>query len=380
MNDQIKFRQALSVNIEAHDLIKDGKYAEAIDRLIQTLSSFFEYHESHILLIEALWKNGNIEECMSILDRLNTYFPKFHLQHESLRYQYLLAQGDLQQASYLIERIGQQYGLPKFDQLIGKHLLVVQDEITVVHDGDMMMMFALFGCLADRGCDIQFEAPQRFEGVLHSDNRIKIVMQGAGHGSRNKLTYLNLAFYIAEILGHAKHRTRLVARTDYVEKWKRAIPRGSKPLVGLCWHGDVCHADADRFVHLRELAKLTNAGFDAVSLQLKPDARYFDAETHGSLIDMTNEINSWGDTAGIISALDAIVTVDTAIAHLAAGMGKPVHVLLPEYQNFRWRYGEGSLYPEARLYRRGKSDQWGHVVDRVARCIHAEFSDTLNCA
>lgn len=74
-------------------------------------------------------------------------------------------------------------------------------------------------------------------------------------------------------------------------------------------------------------------------------------------------------TAALIARLDLVVTIDTAIAHLAGGMGKPVWVLLPP-RGFDWRWmrerHDSPWYPTARLIRRGLEEPWEGLVDRVS--------------
>ncbi len=74
------------------------------------------------------------------------------------------------------------------------------------------------------------------------------------------------------------------------------------------------------------------------------------------------------ETASLIAALDLVITVDTAVAHLAGALGKPVWILLP-WSGCDWRWGvEGELsawYSSARLVRRCADEPWSAVVDRV---------------
>ncbi|THD78038.1 MAG: hypothetical protein E7812_12675 [Phenylobacterium sp.] len=76
------------------------------------------------------------------------------------------------------------------------------------------------------------------------------------------------------------------------------------------------------------------------------------------------------DTAEIIAGLDLVISVDTAIAHLAASMGKPTWILIPALGvDWRWGYGrdETAWYPQARLYRQARAGDWGAVLDRIER-------------
>ena len=73
-------------------------------------------------------------------------------------------------------------------------------------------------------------------------------------------------------------------------------------------------------------------------------------------------------TAAVIAQLDAVVCVDTSVAHLAGAMGKDVHILIPYGAvDWRWRHGciNSPWYPSARLWRQG-DEPWSAVLERVA--------------
>ncbi|MDB5494920.1 MAG: hypothetical protein JWP86_2257 [Phenylobacterium sp.] len=76
------------------------------------------------------------------------------------------------------------------------------------------------------------------------------------------------------------------------------------------------------------------------------------------------------DTADLIAGLDLVISVDTAVAHLAGAMGKPVWILLPAVMT-DWRWGQAGeatpWYPSARLYRQPSPGDWAGVFDRIKR-------------
>ena len=74
---------------------------------------------------------------------------------------------------------------------------------------------------------------------------------------------------------------------------------------------------------------------------------------------------------GAIDTLDLVVTVDTAVAHLAGSLGKPLWVLLSHIQDWRWMIAraDNPWYPTARLFRQGPEGDWGPVIDRVAEAL-----------
>ena len=77
------------------------------------------------------------------------------------------------------------------------------------------------------------------------------------------------------------------------------------------------------------------------------------------------------ETAGLIQALDLIITSDTAIAHLAGSLGKPVWVLLHHAPDWRWQTtgSTNSWYPSARLFRQAKPGQWKNVIKEVVTSL-----------
>jgi ADP-heptose:LPS heptosyltransferase len=72
----------------------------------------------------------------------------------------------------------------------------------------------------------------------------------------------------------------------------------------------------------------------------------------------------FADTAAVMASLDAVIAVDTAVAHLAGAMGKPLFLLLPFAADFRWlrERADSPWYPTARLFRQPQFGDWDSVV------------------
>jgi tetratricopeptide (TPR) repeat protein len=137
---------------------------------------------------------------------------------------------------------------------------------------------------------------------------------------------------------------------------------GSGLKVGLVWAGSASFANAaQRHVGRPLLEALTAIpGLCLYSLQLDQ------APNDPAVTDLAPCIKDWADTAGLIAALDLVVSVDTGTAHLAGAMGRPVWLLL--HKGADWRWGHGSRtdwYPSARLYRQATSGEWGPVLQEV---------------
>jgi ADP-heptose:LPS heptosyltransferase len=82
-------------------------------------------------------------------------------------------------------------------------------------------------------------------------------------------------------------------------------------------------------------------------------------------------LGDFADTAAAIARLDLVICVDTAVAHLAGALGKPVWILLPHAPDWRWgRAGNTSpWYPSARLFRQAAPGQWGPLMQQVAAAL-----------
>jgi tetratricopeptide (TPR) repeat protein len=140
--------------------------------------------------------------------------------------------------------------------------------------------------------------------------------------------------------------------------------------VGVAWAGNPRYkADAQRSMHLRALTNLLRTpGIVWVSLQ-KGSAAEQISELDGDvrLLDGSSGDRDLADTAALVAGLDLVITTDTAIAHLAGAMARPVWILLPHLADWRWgNEGESSpWYPTARLYRQATAGDWEGLLGRV---------------
>jgi ADP-heptose:LPS heptosyltransferase len=92
-----------------------------------------------------------------------------------------------------------------------------------------------------------------------------------------------------------------------------------------------------------------------------------------ALVDLTKEIKNFADTAALIANLDLVISVDTAAAHLAGAMARPVWTLLPFLPDWRWMLDreDSPWYPTMRLFRQARRGDWAGVVERVAGELRA---------
>jgi hypothetical protein len=152
------------------------------------------------------------------------------------------------------------------------------------------------------------------------------------------------------------------------KEWESQLGSHDRLRVGLVWSGNPGHGnDRNRSLPLQALANILDV--DAQFISLQKDPRPSDKQVLGGLdiVDLTERLSDFEETAALISCLDIVVTVDTSVAHLAGGLGCPVWILLPYRPDYRWLLGrdDSPWYPTVRLFRQSKTRDYGEVLDRV---------------
>ncbi len=160
-----------------------------------------------------------------------------------------------------------------------------------------------------------------------------------------------------------------------------ASPANTGLRVGLVWSGSPRHTrDPQRSIPLAQLCTLTEIpGTTFYSLQKGPAAKeLLDMPIDMNLVDLSGYLNDFADTAAAVANLDLLVTVDTAVAHLAGALGKPVWLLLTRNPDWRWllEREDSPWYPTARLFRQSVAGDWASVIERV----HYELQRLVSAA
>ncbi|QXE90347.1 tetratricopeptide repeat protein [Geomonas subterranea] len=160
------------------------------------------------------------------------------------------------------------------------------------------------------------------------------------------------------------------------ELWREQAAKGPGLKVGVVWAGSAGYKrDRYRSLPARALAPLASLpGVTLFNLQLGAAAEDLAIlSAAGTVIDLTPALKDFAHTAALIDNLDLVVSVDTAVAHLAAAMGKPVHLLLPFSCDWRWLHGrsDSPWYPSVTLHRQPAPGEWQPVVDSVRGRIAA---------
>lgn len=142
--------------------------------------------------------------------------------------------------------------------------------------------------------------------------------------------------------------------------------------VAVAWRGSKTHAnDRNRSCPIEQLAPLwTIPGVEWTSLQIGEAA----AEADGTpLMRVDAYVKDFADTAYLIQGSDLVITVDTAVAHLAGALGARTWMMTPPLSEWRWGLDQPTteLYPSVRIFRQSKRGDWGGVIDQVRTSLAA---------
>ena len=172
----------------------------------------------------------------------------------------------------------------------------------------------------------------------------------------------------------------LAAAPQAVARWRARLAPLPGRKVGLVWAGSrrrdqpgAAAIDRRRSMRLADLAPLAGCrGVSFVSLQKDEPGREAQSPPCGMLVhDWTQELADFADTAALVAALDLVISVDTAVVHLAGALGKPVWVLSRHDGCWRWLLDRDDTpwYPSLRLFRQKRPGDWAEVVGRVASAL-----------
>jgi len=152
-----------------------------------------------------------------------------------------------------------------------------------------------------------------------------------------------------------------------LEEWYQRLGDKVEFQVGVAWAGSPTHkGDKQRSIGIEVLKPL----FDFPDVQFfslqKHDRRDAGTVPHG-VVDLAADLHDFADAAAAIACLDLVITVDTAVAHLAGALGKPVWVMLPFVPDWRWMLDrdDSPWYPTMRLFRQTKQGDWDGVLGNV---------------
>ena len=257
------------------------------------------------------------------------------------------------------------------DAVAGKRVLLAAEQ----GRGDLIQFARYAPLLAKRGAEVVVEAYPDLIALLRTLDGVADVVEPETDTPRDLLTSLlslPMAFR-TEVDSIPAAVPYLRAPAERVAAWRGRLGPRTMPRVGLAWWG---------FQHIPERSMpvaaleplLRRPGIEFHALQKEIPAPHLDwLAANPLLVQHTAALADFADTAALIGEMDLVVTIDTAVAHLAGALGKPVWIMLVRGADWRWlrHRTDSPWYPTARLFRRGAESDWASVVAAVVRALPA---------
>ncbi len=161
----------------------------------------------------------------------------------------------------------------------------------------------------------------------------------------------------------------LQADREKKTKWKALLESGKKIKIGIAWRGNPVyrknHIRSTDVKYFKEIFKLPRTIFFSLQKDIYEREREF--LLANEVVDMSEHLRDFSETAAIIDNLDLIITTDTVIPHLAGAFGKPVYTLLAKVPDWRWGIsGETTpWYPTMKLFRQNERGDWKSAFDKA---------------
>lgn len=186
----------------------------------------------------------------------------------------------------------------------------------------------------------------------------------------------------------------LAADPHLMAYWKSYLAHDDNLRIGICWHGNTRYQSytlqkliEKKAIPMHLIAQLADIpGVSLYSLQKLDSCDNASAlaataiKTFGPDFDIIN--GPFMDSAAVIKNLDLVISVDTAIAHLAAGLGAPTWILLPRPADWRWLMyrSDSPWYPSVRLFRQATVDDWSCVISVLHHALKTKVNEINNQA
>lgn len=366
-----------------------GRFSEALTCAQGILDRFPESASDHIAAGVALTRLARYQEALAHFDRAIELEPDAPRAHANRGYVLLLL-GDFTEGwkehEWRSRTQSARDPRPDFLQPQWRGEADIEGKTILLHAeqglGDTLQFCRFAPLVADRA-EVILEVPGPLIRLMQSLQRGgRLVMAGDElppfdlHCPLLSMPYA-LGMTLESLPGGVPY---LAADAAQVEGWKARLAALPGLRIGLVWAGDPRRHDNDqhamdrrRSLTLQQLAPLGAVpGVSFVSLQ-KGEAAGQAAHPPAGLVvhDWTAELGDFADTAALVEALDLVITVDTAVVHLAGALGKPVWVLNRFDTCWRWlpERDDSPWYPSLRLFRQQAPGDWAGVVHRVCAAL-----------
>jgi tetratricopeptide (TPR) repeat protein len=258
------------------------------------------------------------------------------------------------------------------EPFVGRTLLVHHEQ----GFGDTLQFVRYLPMVKARGGTVVFEVPGALKvllmGIPGADDILELSPTGASRRAYDlHIPLLSLPGLFGTTLESIPAQVPyLAADPAKVSAWAKRID-GNLFRIGIVWAASNWNAKlAEKSCPISHFLPLAETpGVQIVGLQKNPAANDLAAAAAAGIRNYGEEFADFSDTAAAIANLDLVISVDTAAAHLAGAMGKPVWVVLPCVADWRWLLNreDSPWYPAMRLYRQPRPRAWDDVFRQLAQ-------------
>lgn len=161
------------------------------------------------------------------------------------------------------------------------------------------------------------------------------------------------------------------------KKWAQWLGRKSRPRIGLVWSGNTKHVgDKRRSIDATVFFQHLPQKLDYVCLQKELRPSDVDTVRQSGVLHCCDAMHDFSDTAALCSLMDLVISVDTSVAHLSAGLGVPTWIMLPFVPDFRWLLDrdDSPWYDSAKLFRQSTLGDWTSVMEHICISLVNRYS------
>ena len=163
----------------------------------------------------------------------------------------------------------------------------------------------------------------------------------------------------------------LTPDTTLIEKYQKEFFSTDKPKIGLFWQGNP-NVFANRSIKLKELEQIfLNKEEDFIFYSFEKEDKENQIDNYPQIIDLGKTFSNFSDTAAALTSIDVLITIDSAIAHLAGAMGIKTYLMLPYASEWRWFDDTETTpwYDSIKIFKQEKSYCWADVVGKITNEI-----------
>lgn len=356
-------------------LKNDERYDEAENCFRQALEHEPEFYEALLNLSFVLQEQGKIEEALALCDAIVRRWPGLPDPRFNLACLRLLTgdfsagwEGYEERFQCLANQVLPRHAdLPAWNGVLspGLRLLVHTEQ----GYGDAIQMSRYLHLLTGAGMRVWLETSPHLSPLFNGIGGLEgcLPYGGALPALDAQVPIMSLPLLFGTLPGTIPPARPFEIDTGLVGQMAALLPSSPGLRVGIAWAGrQNLPVNRKRSCPPQLIASLLDLpGVTFVSLQKENEPAFRLEDSR--LIDLSGELHDFRHTAALIASLDLVITIDTAVAHLAGTMGKPAWLLLSFVADWRWRCsGSGSAwYPSMRLFRQPSRGDWETVIAAV---------------